>query len=267
MKHWITFLIIIACMYLTSCSLLWGKQDVQNTEEKIKIQNETEGILTWIQYAEKITTRNTEEVGKPGISSWVLYIIPETNNSTWWVDNTGWEWIHSVTFESLDKVSSHEEFIRINPLMVSEFPGNNTSEYLEFQKDQMKLWLLISQIQDQKYIKLREEQKEIQEGKEIWTTKVKKADAQLQDALKHAEEVSFETMRLLSTKRAQAISEFQTSMEYMWYIEKNRDKLSSISESMVQYYTPEIIALQEKIKTYISANAWVMAKIQGEKNN
>lgn len=244
---------------LTSCSLLWQNKDAK-TQEKNTLDTQTGVLGSWVQtIKESVNTKNNEDINqsKEGVNSW----SGKDTLLKWdivWSKNE-----HAYSIESLDKITSHEEIKLINPIMDQEFPGDNTPEYTEFQKNQLKLGLLISQIQDPEYIKLRNQQKDIREWKAIWTQKVSKADAQLEEAMKHIEEVSskWETMKLLVRKRAQAMAEFQASDAYMQYIKENKDRLASITESMEHYYTPEIQELQKKINQYMNSHTWVMLQI------
>lgn len=182
---------------------------------------------------------------------------------SWWLDKVeneietnSWE-IKDIeyTISWIDSIKDNSDLEKINPLIISDFKFNS-EEFLDFNKNQMKLWLLISEIKDEEYLKLKNEQILINEAREIWTDDIKKIDEEFKYILFNKDNISskWNIIRVISNKRSIAIKEFQNTEEYKNYINKKTDRLNEIKTLLNTYYSPEIIELQNKIDNFILSN-------------
>lgn len=184
--------------------------------------------------------------------SWWLYKVEnEIKTNSWEIKDI------EYTISWIDSIKTNSDLEKINPLIISDFKFNS-EEFLNFNKNQMKLWLLISEIKDEEYLKLKNEQILINEAREIWTDDIKKIDEELKSILLNNDNISskWNIIRVISNKKSIAIKEFQKSEEYKNYIISKKDRLTEIDILLSNYYSLEILDLKNKIDNFILSNTW-----------
>lgn len=154
-----------------------------------------------------------------------------------------------LTVESIKTITSLEDLKKINPLLAND-SKNIHPKFIELQKANMTLGILLSQLKNPEYIKLSTEQNEIYQGKAIWTEEIKKTHESFLNALKNPPKSAEDSklINAISLKNIQAIQEFQLKKEYQDYISTNQKKLSELNDAIKKLYTPEMTELQEKIQ-------------------
>lgn len=114
----------------------------------------------------------------------------------------------------------------------------------------MTFGVLLSQIKNPEYLKLLEEKNDILLGKEMWNKEAKSANEAFMIALKQQAETpeEVEAIQAISLKNTQAMQKIQSDPKYQDYIKSNQEKIAQLDAAIQKLYTPEIIAVQNKIK-------------------
>lgn len=152
----------------------------------------------------------------------------------------------------IESVTSIADLSVISPSVLKD-PKKDHPRFVEFQKKQMTLWILISKIEIPKYKEIQKNIITIYEAKELWTPELQELDLQIQNILKNPYNVispkntlSTDIQGLMNQKNT-LIQKMNTSQEYKDYIQKNQAKLASLNTEMKTFWTPEIITLQQEV--------------------
>jgi hypothetical protein len=181
------------------------------------------------------------------VNSWTpLIYLNEDSDIKTWINQK-----EELTVEKIDSISSLEMLDSMNPLLVSDFSWFNENKLLDFQKLQIKMWIMVSRIKDPEYIKLSRELHDINEWKEVWTSDLVAFDKEYQEVMNNRESTSLKwgnDIRSINEKRSKLMQEFQKSLRYKSHLDKHKEKIEEIRYWMHKYWTPEMIELDKEIK-------------------
>lgn len=225
------YLLSLIPVLLVSCTVAPNK----NTPVSPKTQSVTQPV-----------TKTTENPAM--VASWATSVTKESTGTTEPTSSSSQRDLSTV--EGINSISTLDDLKSINPAMAT-MPGSDHPKFVELQKKQITLGLLMSKLTDPELQNLRKEINDIFQWKDAWTPEVKKMEKEFTETLAEMNKawwIQGEWFKDLLDKRNQTMKDFQTSKEFKDYLESKQDKIAELNEAINKYNTPEIISLQKEIQ-------------------
>jgi len=154
-----------------------------------------------------------------------------------------------ISMESVEKISNLEDLKAINPFLAN-MSGSENPNFLELQKANMQMGILLTNLKSPEYAELLEKQNAIYQGRALWTPEVTGIHDAFMELLKNPPKTAdaAEVIKKAALQQIESFEKIQASKEYQDYIFSNQASLTEISTAIQKLYTPEMKALQEKIQ-------------------
>lgn len=150
--------------------------------------------------------------------------------------------------QTVDTNTGNTSVIGGNPIPLAELQKN--PKFLELQKKQEEYSKVIMGIKDPEYAKLRGEQGDIYQWKELWTEEMKKEEEEFKKIvanINNSGSTSKNDFWKIIEKRNVVMREFQTSQKFQDYLKSKQERLKTIEESIKQILPKEAVSIQEEI--------------------
>ena len=176
--------------------------------------------------------------------------------SVFWkiLDSSGTQGNNSQIDKQINEVAQSKDMVALEKIVPITSGIDQT--YFEMQKNQTLLTLESTKIQDQWYLLARKQYQDIIMWKEIWP-----------DSLKTLETTYMQSVRAQSSDMnvkkivfATALRDFQKSEEYLSYNSGSTETRKQLQETMRKYYTPEMRAIDAKIKALVQSGSLAPVK-------
>ncbi|MBP9779983.1 hypothetical protein KBD33_05180 [Candidatus Gracilibacteria bacterium] len=155
----------------------------------------------------------------------------------------------SGTLEKVRDISTLDDLKGQFPAL-SEIPGSDHPQFVELQKSQIALGLLLSSIDNKEYISLRDELSDIYTCKDIWTDEMKSMEIEFREAIKNPRKTNTggqDDFKMLLDKRNKLMQEFLVSAKCRDSLQLKNSRIEELNSAMKIYYTPEMLELQKQV--------------------
>lgn len=179
-------------------------------------------------------------------NSWIDNLIVETPSNISITDSFQMK-IPSV--ESIKQVTTLSELKLLNP-MLADSSWTHEQQFIELQKYRMIFGILLNQIKDPEFLKIRTEENDIILWKEIWPQDLKDIDQEFENIILQSSYSWWNASIInnIAKRRMDTMTEFQSSQKYKDYIQLNQEKIHTMNTSMKKFWTSEMLETDKKIQ-------------------
>lgn len=189
--------------------------------------------------------------------SWTIQDVPMANS---WIDNLIVETPSNISItdsfqmkipsvESIKQVTTLSELKLLNP-MLADSSWTHEQQFIELQKYRMIFGILLNQIKDPEFLKIRTEENDIILWKEIWPQDLKDIDQEFENIILQSSYSWWNASIInnIAKRRMDTMTEFQSSQKYKDYIQLNQEKIHTMNTSMKKFWTSEMLETDKKIQ-------------------